>query len=115
MSSNNNKSNEVLHERIFDYLHHFENREVSELPLSGLFKIVDEALTLKDQAHEAEVEEAVREERKRILNIVSDVDLNYSVNDGRDDKEMYGGQMAACEIRRRIKALTTHLLENKSI
>lgn len=49
-----------------------------------------------------QLQKAREEERGRILQIVNDVELSYAVNDGRDTSEMFGGQMAACEIRRRI-------------
>jgi hypothetical protein len=49
---------EEVNAKIYEYVHHFEEREVSELPLGGLYKIVEVALTAQKQAHHQQLQKA---------------------------------------------------------
>lgn len=66
--------------------------------------LMDKAADMLETLHQ-EPQKAREEERELILEIVAEVDMSYAVNDGRDSQEMFGGQMAASEIRRRMNNL----------
>ena len=58
-----------INEKIYDYVQNFKEREVSELPLGGLYKIVEVALEQTAQIVAREVVRKVREgfKKKRVI------------------------------------------------